>query len=71
LLEGASLKTIADQLGHCSVVLTADTYLSVAVELGLKAAADAARLILRAGRHPPGSRRIRKPSAPALIEITA
>jgi hypothetical protein len=33
----ADLKTIADQLGHSSVVLTADTYLSVAIELGLPA----------------------------------
>jgi hypothetical protein len=71
LLEGADLKTIADQLGHCSVVLTAGTYLSVAIELGLKAAADAARLILKAGRHPPGSCDVRRPSAPALVEITA
>jgi integrase len=37
LLAGEDLKTIADQLGHSSVVLTADTYLSIAVELGLKA----------------------------------
>jgi len=50
LLAGEELKTIADQLGHSSVVLTADTYLSVAVELGLKAAAAAARLVLRAAR---------------------
>jgi integrase len=49
LLAGDELKTIADQLGHSSVVLTADTYLSVAVELGLKSAADAARLVLNAG----------------------
>jgi integrase len=27
LLVGADLKTIADQLGHSSIVLTADTYL--------------------------------------------
>jgi integrase len=39
LLAGEELKTVADQLGHSSVVHTADTYLSVAVELGLKAAA--------------------------------
>jgi integrase len=71
LLEGADLKVIADQLGHCSVVLTADTYISVAIELGLKAAANAARLILNAGRHPPGSRQVRRPSAPALVEINA
>src|SRR5581483_2687851 len=38
LLAGEDLKTIADQLGHSSVVLTADTYLRVAVELGLKSA---------------------------------
>jgi integrase len=43
LLEGTELKVIADQLGHSSVVLTADTCLSVAVELGLKSAAAAAR----------------------------
>jgi hypothetical protein len=53
LLEGTELKVIADQLGHSSVVLTADTYLSVAVELGLKSAADAARLVLKAGSRPP------------------
>jgi hypothetical protein len=51
------LKVIADQLGHSSVVLAADTYLSVAVELGLKAAADAARLVLNAGKRPPGGGR--------------
>ena len=71
LLAGEELKTIADQLGHSSVVLTADTYLSVAVELGLKSAADAARLVLRAGRRPPGGGGVRKRSAPVLAEITA
>jgi integrase len=72
LLEGASLKTIADQLGHFSVVLTADTYLSVAVELGLKAAADAARLVLNAGKRPPGGGGdVRRRGAPVLAEITA
>jgi hypothetical protein len=30
LLAGMELKTIADQLGHSSVVLTAETYLSAA-----------------------------------------
>lgn len=71
LAQGEDLKTIADQLGHSSVVLTADTYLSVAVELGLKAAADAARLVLNAGRRPPGGGDIRRRSAPVLAEITA
>jgi integrase len=70
LLAGQELKTIADQLGHSSVVLTADTYLSVAVELGLKAAA-AARLVLNAGKSPPGGGNVRRRSAPVLAEITA
>jgi hypothetical protein len=69
-LAGEELKTIADQLGHSSVVLTADTYLSVAIELGLKAAAAGARLVLKAGRSPPGGG-VRRRSSPALAEITA
>jgi integrase len=71
LLAGDELKTIADQLGHCSVVLTADTYLSVAVELGLKSAAAAARLVLNAGKRPPGGGGVRRRGAPVLVEITA
>jgi integrase len=71
LLAGEDLKTIADQLGHSSVVLTADTYLSVAVELGLKSAAATARLVLKAGKSPPGRDGARKRSAPVLAEITA
>jgi len=47
LLRGMGLKTVSDQLGHSSMVLTADTYLSVAVELGLKSAEEAARLVLK------------------------
>jgi integrase len=71
LMRGASLKVIADQLGHSSVVLTADTYRSVATELGLQTAADAARLVLNAGRRPPGGGTVRRPSAPVLAEIAA
>ena len=71
LLAGDELKTIADQLGHSSVALTADTYLSVAVELGLKSAAAAARLVLNAGKRPPGGGDVRRRSAPVLVEITA
>ena len=71
LLAGEELKTIADHLGHSSVVLTADTYLSVAVELGLKAAAAAARLVLNAGKSPPGGGSVRRRSAPVMAEITA
>jgi integrase len=70
LLEGADLKTIADQLGHSSVVLTADTYLSVAAELGLSAAANTARLILSHGGRPPGGGNTRRRSAPAEAIVT-
>ena len=35
LAAGVDLKVVADQLGHCSIVLTADTYVSVAVELAV------------------------------------
>lgn len=71
LLAGEELKTIADQLGHSSVVLTADTYLSVAVELGLNAAAAAARLVLNAGKSPPAGGSVRRRSAPVMAESTA
>jgi integrase len=68
-LAGTDPKVIADQLGHCSIVLTADTYLSVAAELALAAAETVARLILRAGRRPPGGGKIRRPSAPPKAVI--
>jgi hypothetical protein len=65
LAAGVGLKTIADQPGHSSIVLTADTYLSVAVELGLTAAAESARLVLHAGRYPPGTNYARRTYHPA------
>ena len=71
LLQGTELKVIADQLGHSSVVLTADTYLSVAVELGLKSAAAAARLILSHAGRPPGGGTTRRPSEPPQAIITS
>lgn len=70
LLQGTELKVIADQLGHSSVVLTADTYLSVAVELGLKSAAAAGRLILSHAGRPPGGGITRRPSAPPQAIVT-
>jgi integrase len=70
LLAGADLKTIADQLGHSSIVLTADTYLSVAVELGLAVAAATARLILRHAKRPPGGGTTRRRSAPPRAVVT-
>jgi len=48
----------------------ADTYLSVAVELGLKSAAAAARLVLNAGKRPLGGGDVRRRGAPVLVEIT-
>jgi integrase len=71
LLAGADLKTIADQLGHSSIVLTADTYLSVAIELGLAVAAATARLILRHGKRPPGGGTTRCRSAPPRATVRA
>jgi hypothetical protein len=69
LAAGVDLKVVADQLGHCNIVLTADTY--VAVELALSAAEAVARLVLRAGKRPPGGGKIRKPSAPPTAVVTA
>jgi integrase len=71
MLQGTELKVIADQLGHSSVVLTADTYLSVAIELGLKSAAAAARLILSHAGRPPGGGTTRRPSAPPQAIIVS
>src|SRR6266581_181062 len=71
LAAGADLKVIADQLGHCSIVLTADTYISVATELGLAAAEAVARLILRAGKRPPGGTMPRRADAQPLAVIAA
>jgi integrase len=71
LAAGADLKVIADQLGHCSIVLTADTYISVATELGLASAEAVARLILRAGKRPPGGKMPRRADARPLAVIAA
>jgi hypothetical protein len=65
------LKVVADQLGHCSIVLTADTYVSVAVELALSAAEAVARLVLRAVSDRPAAGKIRKPSAPPRAVVVA
>ena len=71
LAAGVDLKVVADQLGHCSIVLTAGTYVSIALELALSAAEAVARVVLRAGRRPPGGGKIRQPSAPPRAVITA
>ena len=64
---GADLKVIQDQLGHSSIVITADAYVSILPDHARKAAEDTAALITRAGRRPPGGRRTRRPERPARI----
>ncbi|HEX6402621.1 MAG TPA: tyrosine-type recombinase/integrase [Pseudonocardiaceae bacterium] len=49
-LAGTDLKIISDQLGHSSIVLTADTYTSVLPAAQHKAAEATARLVLEAAR---------------------
>ena len=69
LAAGADLRTIQDQLGHASIVLTADTYISVLPDLARSTAEDTARLIIAAGLRPPGSARPRP--APRVITSRA
>lgn len=64
MLEGTELKVIADQLGHSSVVLTADTYLSVAIELGLRSAAAHRRRPSSSAAQP-----ARTPSPPSTLRV--
>jgi hypothetical protein len=47
---GADLKTVQDQLGHASIVLTADTYTTVLPAAQHQAAEATARLILTTAR---------------------
>jgi hypothetical protein len=47
---GADLKIIQDQLGHASIVITADTYTSVLPQAQRRAAEATARLVLHAAR---------------------
>ncbi|TQS42777.1 tyrosine-type recombinase/integrase [Cryptosporangium phraense] len=51
---GADLKTVQDQLGHASIVLTADTYTSVLPPAQHSAAAATAALVLAAARRARG-----------------
>jgi integrase len=62
LAAGAELKTVQDQLGHSSIVLTADTYISVLPEVARKTAEDTATLVIQAGYRVPGTRRPRRRS---------
>ncbi len=69
---GADLKTLQEQLGHTSIVLTADTYTSVLMILHFKVAEATARLVLATAAKNPGSRyRRRKTGAPKSAAPTA
>ena len=52
-----------DQLGHSSIVLTADTYTSVLPEVARAAAEKVASLIIQAGCLVPGTRQPRRRQA--------
>lgn len=72
LQAGADLKVVSDQLGHSSIVLTADTYISVLPDLARDVAQKVAELILRHGSAVPGTRRTRRAEpACAIIRIPA
>ncbi|HEY0501773.1 MAG TPA: tyrosine-type recombinase/integrase, partial [Kutzneria sp.] len=69
---GVDLKTVQAQLGHSSIVLTADTYTSVLTDLLAYAAEATARLVLAVAARNPGRRHRRndlprKSAAPVEI----
>jgi len=66
LEAGVDLKVVSDQLGHSSIVLTADTYVSVLPTLAMQAAEKTARLVAEAGQRAPGSKHVtqRDPGPP-------
>jgi integrase len=71
LQVGADLKVISDQLGHASIVLTADTYISVLPDLAHDTAQRVADLILRHGTTVPGAGRTRRhEAAKTTIRLT-
>jgi integrase len=54
LAAGADLKVVQDLLGHASIVLTADTYISGLPELARSSAEATAALVRAAAVGPPG-----------------
>jgi integrase len=61
---GADPKTVQEQLGHTSIVLTADTYTSVLMILHFKIAEATARLVLAAASKNPGHRYHQRKTGP-------
>ncbi|MEU7909145.1 tyrosine-type recombinase/integrase [Actinoplanes sp. NPDC049118] len=72
---GADLKTVQGQLGHASIVLTADTYTSVLPAAQHKAAEVTARLILTTARNAharmTAKNRRRRPGPPPRLAQTS
>jgi hypothetical protein len=64
LAAGVDLRTVQEQLGHSSIVLTADTYTSVLPEVAWLAAEKVASLIIQAGCLVPGTHRRRRRQTP-------
>ena len=62
LSAGVDLWVVQDIVGHCSIVLTADTYISVLPDVAHEAAEQVAALVLSAGRLVPGTTRPRRPA---------
>ena len=62
---GVDLKTVQAQLGHSSIVLTADTYTSVLTDLLAYAAEATAELVLAAAARKPGRQHRRRNDHPA------
>jgi integrase len=69
LQAGVDLKVVQDQLGHASIVLTADTYVTVVPQVAHAAAEEVARLLIDAARHP--ARRRRRRHRTARVTATA
>ena len=70
LAAGTDLKVVQDQLGHSTIVLTADTYTSVLPETARTAAEHTAALLFPARSRPaksvkPAAWQARKPPLPA------
>ena len=59
LAAGVELKVVQEMLGHCSIVVTADTYTSVLPEVARTAAEKTAAYVLRAAGVVPGTTRRR------------
>lgn len=67
LEAGNEMKVVQEKLGHASIVLTADTYVTVEPNLARREAESTARLVLDAARtHPRSMRHHRRTSTPSV-----